>query len=63
MKRGYQRRTAGEEYPTVRRVDTVEMVRARQKNVNQLDCTKMDGVETKYHATEETMDGQCQGGY
>ena len=60
-KRGCQRRTPGEEYPTVRRGDTVEMARARQKNVNQSDCTKMDGVETKYHPTqrqtEETMDG------
>ena len=40
------------------------MVRARQKNVNQSDCTKVDGVETKYHPTqrqtEETMDRQCQ---
>jgi len=23
-----------------------------QKNVNQSDCTKMDGVETKYHPTQ-----------
>jgi len=40
------------------------MVRARKKNVNPLDCTKVDGVETKYHPTqrqtEETMDGHTK---